>query len=88
MPRHHSRAGCASEVCMTIEEQVAEAIKGLPMRLRRVFVMAHVQHKPYAEIAETLGIPQERMERRLARALAVCRKRLPDLRWQDDGAPR
>ena len=55
----------------TEEEQqpVADAIKSLPMRLRKPFVMAHLQHMPRAEIAAELHMSEHRVDRRLTRAL-------------------
>lgn len=60
------------------QQRLVDAIKSLPMRLRRVFVMAHVQRIPYAEIAAALRIPQRRVEARLTKALVACRRRLGD----------
>jgi RNA polymerase sigma factor (sigma-70 family) len=67
-------------VMATEEEQqlIADVIKTLPMRLRKVFVMAHVQRKPRAEIAGALHISQRCVERRMAKALATCRRRLQE----------
>lgn len=58
------------------DEQVAAAIKALPMCQRRVFVMAYVLRKPRAEIATELHITARQVDRRLTRALACCRRRL------------
>lgn len=58
------------------QQRVATAIKSLPMRLRAVFVMAHVQHKSRAEIAAELHISDRQVDRRLTRALLTCRRRL------------
>lgn len=59
-----------------LAEQVAVAIIGLPMKLRTVFVMAHVQRKPRSEIATALGISERRVDRRMVRALVACRESL------------
>jgi RNA polymerase sigma-70 factor (ECF subfamily) len=65
---------------VTEEEQqrVADTIKKLPMRLRRVFVMATLQRKSFTDIAAALGISQRCVERRMAKALATCRRRLQE----------
>ena len=58
------------------QQLIADVIKTLPMRLRKVFVMAHVQQKPRTEIAAQLHISAHQVERRLTRALVACRSRL------------
>jgi RNA polymerase sigma factor (sigma-70 family) len=58
------------------QQRVADAIKALPMRLRRVFVMRHVLRKPREEIAAKLHISARQVDRRLTVALAACRRRL------------
>ena len=45
-----------------MQEQEAQrdldrAIAGLPPRYREVIALFHVQHRSYAEIAQTLGVP-------------------------------
>lgn len=57
-------------------EEVAASIKAIPLRQRRVFVMAYVQGRPRAEIAAELHITARQVDRRLTKALVVCRKRL------------
>ena len=39
------------------QRDLDKAIAGLPPRYREVIALFHVQHKSYAEIAETLGVP-------------------------------
>lgn len=58
------------------QQRVADAIKRLPTRLRKPFVMAHVQRKSRAEIAAALHISERRVDRRLIRALVVCQGNL------------
>lgn len=57
-------------------DQVAAAILVLPLRLRRPFVMAHVEGKSREEIATQLRISTRCVERRLTRALVRCREQL------------
>lgn len=59
-----------------LSDHVAAAIIGLPMKLRAVFVMAHVQRRSRGDIAAALGISERRVDRRLTRALVVCRNSL------------
>jgi len=58
------------------DEQVVEAIRALPARLRRPFVMAHVEGRSQEEIAAELCISQRRLERRLTRALICCMRKV------------
>lgn len=58
------------------DEQVAAAIQAIPLRHRKVFVMAHLEGKPRAEIAAELHISVRQVDRRLIRALVICRRNL------------
>jgi RNA polymerase sigma factor (sigma-70 family) len=58
------------------DEQLAAVIIGLPQNLRVVFVMAHVLRQSRREIADALGVSEGRVERRLTKALRMCRERL------------
>jgi RNA polymerase sigma factor (sigma-70 family) len=59
-----------------IGHHIANVIKELRPTLRNVFVMAHVQGKPRKEIAAALGISEKRVDKRMTKALRVCRERL------------
>jgi RNA polymerase sigma factor (sigma-70 family) len=59
-----------------IGQHLVNVIKDLRPTLRNVFVMAHVQGKPRKEIAETLGISEKRVDKRMTKALKACRDRL------------
>lgn len=59
-----------------LADYVAAAIIALPTRLRTVFVRAHVLQQSQAEIAAALRISERRVERRMVKALVVCRSRL------------
>ena len=59
-----------------IGQHLTTVIKELRPNLRNVFVMAHVQGKPRKEIAAALGISEKRVDKRMTRALKVCRDRL------------
>lgn len=58
------------------QQRVADAVKALPRRLRKVFVMARVQCKPRAQIAAELHLSVRQVDRPLTRALWVCRRQL------------
>jgi len=59
-----------------LAQYLASVIKELPVNLRNVFVMAHVQGKPRKEIAIALGITEKRLDKRMTKALRTCRERL------------
>ncbi|HEV7138104.1 MAG TPA: sigma-70 family RNA polymerase sigma factor [Steroidobacteraceae bacterium] len=59
-----------------IGQHLTNVIKELRPNLRNVFVMAHVQGKPRKEIAAALGISEKRVDKRMTKALKVCRERL------------
>lgn len=71
---------CEEETMATEQEQqhVADVIKTLPMYLREPFVMAWVLRKPLAKIRAELHLSHEELDRRLAKALATCRRRLQE----------
>ncbi len=54
----------------------SEITEALPLRERRVFVMATLQGKSFTDIAAALGISRARVERRMTKALVACRRRL------------
>lgn len=59
-----------------IGQHLTRVIKELRPNLRNVFVMAHVQGKPRKEIAAALGISEKRVDKRMTKALKLCRERL------------
>jgi RNA polymerase sigma-70 factor (ECF subfamily) len=56
------------------------AMESLSETLRAVFVLARVEGRPQAEVAEVLGIPLGTVKSRLAAAEAFLRERLKGLR--------
>jgi RNA polymerase sigma-70 factor (ECF subfamily) len=63
---------------MQSEQQhvVLEAIRSLPVLYREPFVLKHLQHWSYHEIAQTMGIPVDTVETRLVRARRMLRETL------------
>ena len=59
-----------------IANRLATAIKEIPPDLRCAFVMAYVEDKTRAEIARALGITAKGVDKRLTKALKVCREQL------------
>ena len=53
-----------------------EAVEELPPRCRQVFVLRKFEDFDHAEIAETLGISRNMVEKHLRKALLHCAKRL------------
>ena len=56
--------------------RVREAIADLPERQRVVFVLAHLEDMPYAEMAQLLGIAEGTVKSRMSRAVRGLRKAL------------
>lgn len=63
-------------------QQVHAAITGLSEEHRLVFVLAEVQGMAYAEIAETLDIPEGTVKSRMHNAVHKLRERLKHLQRQ------
>lgn len=58
---------------------VQRAINELPPRLKIVTILALIEERPYAEIAESLGISEGGVKTRVFRAVHRLRKRLVEL---------
>ena len=68
IPIHLSPAAASD-----IVRNVAVTITKLRPAIRKVFVMAYVQGKPRKEIAGTLGISEKQVDKRMTKALTICR---------------
>src|SRR5579863_1332482 len=55
---------------------VARAFAGLPPRLQVAATLALIEERPYAEIADTLGVPMGTVKSRVFRAIRTLRKEL------------
>ena len=62
-----------------VGDEIQAAVTALPEEQRMVFVLAEVQEMPYAEIAETLEIPEGTVKSRMHNAVQKLRKRLQHL---------
>ena len=60
------------------QRDLDEAVAGLPARYREVIALYHVQHKSYAEIAETLDVPMGTVMTWLHRARKELKARLSE----------
>jgi RNA polymerase sigma-70 factor, ECF subfamily len=58
---------------------VRSAFAALPLKLRAVATLALIEEKPYAEIAEALGISVEAVKSREFRAVRLLRKSLTQM---------
>ncbi|MBM0171319.1 sigma-70 family RNA polymerase sigma factor [Altererythrobacter sp. C41] len=53
-----------------------QALRAMPPRTRRIFLMHRLRHLTYKQIAEQLGISNKAVKYHMARALARCRRAL------------
>jgi RNA polymerase sigma-70 factor (ECF subfamily) len=58
--------------------ELAEALRGLPVRYRQVLVLHHVVDLPVAEVARQLGVPAGTVKTRLARGRAALARRMAE----------
>jgi RNA polymerase sigma-70 factor (ECF subfamily) len=58
------------------DEEVIEAVDGLPLNYREVVLLADVEDSTYREIAEVLGVPIGTVMSRLSRGRTHLRKAL------------
>ena len=50
-----------------------QAVRAMPLKTRRVFVLHRLRHRSYKQIAEQLGISVATVEYHMMRALTLCR---------------
>jgi RNA polymerase sigma-70 factor (ECF subfamily) len=62
-------------------QRVMRAVASLPVKLRLPLVLRYGNGLSYAEIAETLGVPEGTVASRLSRALKLLEPGLRDLTW-------
>lgn len=55
-----------------------QVLRAMPSKTRRIFLMHRIRCMTYAEIAEKLGIGGKGVEYHMMRALARCRRALPN----------
>lgn len=82
-----ARRGLAARARLTMPDAVgmssegvelAEALRGLPLRYRQVLVLHHVVDLPVAEVARQLGLPAGTVKTRLARGRAALARRMAE----------
>ena len=64
-----------AEIAVSIQRAITE----LPEKLRIVAILGLIEERPYAEIAESLGISEAGVKTRVFRAVRKLRKRLTEL---------
>lgn len=76
---------------MLIDDEVVEAIDGLPEEFREVLVLSDLGELKYAEIAEVLDLPLGTVKSRLFRARKILQEQLRDFAtrsgYVEEGAP-
>lgn len=65
---------------MDLARLYRQAVRTMPPKTRRVFLMHRLQHLTYKEIAEQIGISVATVEYHMMRALTLCRAAV-DARW-------
>jgi RNA polymerase sigma-70 factor (ECF subfamily) len=65
--------------------QVEEALRKVSEEHRRVLVEVHYKGRPYADVADALGVPVGTVKSRVFYALKAMRLALEELGWTDDG---
>lgn len=59
---------------MDLRRVYRRALRAMPPRTRRIFLMHRLRHLTYKEIAEQIGIGDKAVEYHMKRALARCRR--------------
>ncbi len=57
LPDHFATSGESAVQEQEAQRDLDKAVAALPVRYREVIALFHIQHRSYAEIAETLGVP-------------------------------
>jgi RNA polymerase sigma-70 factor, ECF subfamily len=60
-----------------------EALRRLPAEQRDALVLTYVRDRPYAEIAQTLSIPESTLRTRVFYGLKTLRKVLEEMGWHE-----
>ncbi len=60
-----------------------EALRRLPAEQRDALVLTYVRDRPYAEIAQTLSIPEATLRTRVFYGLKTLRKVLEEMGWHE-----
>ncbi|MBW6154849.1 sigma-70 family RNA polymerase sigma factor, partial [Pseudomonas aeruginosa] len=56
--------------------RVEAALRGLPERTRRIFLLNRIHGRTYAEIAQAMQLSQSAVEKHMMRALDACKASL------------
>jgi RNA polymerase sigma-70 factor (ECF subfamily) len=59
-----------------VKDAIADAFRSLPLKLHVVAMLALVEGRPYAEIAEAIGVPVGTVKSRAFRAIRALRAEL------------
>ncbi|HYE72513.1 MAG TPA: RNA polymerase sigma-70 factor, partial [Blastocatellia bacterium] len=61
-----------------LEENIKDAINGLPGQCRLIFMMSRYEELRYAEIAQKLNLSVNTIENQISKALKILRSKLKD----------
>ncbi len=61
-----------------LQDQIKQAIEGLPEQCRIIFKLSRFEELKYSEIAEQLGLSIKTVENQMGKALRVMREKLKD----------
>lgn len=78
LPDHFAKSGETAVQEEEAQRDLDKAVAALPPRYREVIALFHVQHRSYAEIAETLGVPMGTVMTWLHRARKELRAHLSE----------
>ncbi len=60
-----------------------EALRRIPANQRDALVLSYMRDRPYAEIADVLGIPEATLRTRVFYGLKSLRKVLEEMGWDE-----
>jgi RNA polymerase sigma-70 factor (ECF subfamily) len=78
LPDHFAVGGESAVQEQEAQRDLDKAVAALPPRYREVIALFHVQHKSYAEIADTLGVPMGTVMTWLHRARRELKSKLAE----------
>ena len=78
LPDHYAMGGEQAVQEQEAQRDLDRAIAALPARYREVIALFHVQHRSYAEIAETLNVPMGTVMTWLHRARKALKEQLSE----------
>lgn len=87
---HAAPAACEPEVVYAGQQRVqllVSTIEALPPRCRQAFILHKIEGLPQAEVAHTMGVSLNMVERHIMLAVATCRKALNNAAPEREAQP-